>query len=378
MKLYTPCYKNNVEAAGHSDFDLTELGGEFGLWQLPWVYTSEEEEYRMVRERVGFCDTSFIIVHSILGRDAVKFCQKTFVNDMSKISPGKILYAPVVNEAGQVIRECSLFWLEENHVLFITGADLGEWLEQHAGGMDVHVVRRPYCMLALQGPKSREVLQKAVDVKDLPRFGLMQDKINDIPTLIARFGCSGELGYELYVRPEFGPDFWDTLIELGKDYGCGPYGIAEQWCTYIEKGFLTDDEYSVEGGFGRYEGATPLEIGLEWTIAWNKKEDFLGKEALIRRKQEGLKTKLMGFELADPNAEAAPGDKLVMGGRTVGEVLVYAIPSPFVGAKIGKAWVKIEDAKEGAEVEIEHEKARVAAKLVRGRWYDPENKRLDA
>jgi len=378
MKLYTPAYNRNVEYAGTSEFDLSELGGEFALWQLPWAYTSEEEEYKMVRERVGFSDTSFIIVYSLVGRDVISFIQKTFVNDMNKISPGKILYAPVVNEAGQVIRECSLFWLEENHVLFITGADLGEWLKQHARGMDVYVVRVPQCMLALQGPKSRDVLQKAANVKDLPRFGLIQDNINDIPTIIGRFGCSGELGYELYTRPEYGPELWDALVELGKEYGCAPYGITAAWSTYIEKGYLTDDEYSQEGGFGRYKGATPLELGIGWTIAWNKKEDFLGKAALLKRKEEGLKTKLMGFELADSNADAFPGDKLVKGGKTIGGVLVYAIPSPFVGKKIGKAWVEIEHAKVGEEVELESEGKKVSANLAVGRWYDPEDKRTGA
>jgi len=376
MKGYTPFYNKHLEYGGKEmgfaelgtglSHQMGELPGEEITWQVPWVYTSAEEEYKMVRERAGFSDSSYMVQWLIVGKDALNFVQKMFVNDFNKISPGKILYSPIVNETGQIIREASIFWIEDHRFLFVTGADLGGWLKQYAQGMDVYLTRMSYSMLALQGPKSRDILQKAVNVKDLPYLGLMQGVINGIPSLIGRFGATGELGYELYIRPEYAPKLWDTLIELGKDYGCGPFGLMAAYPLYVEKGYLTDSEY--------YEGATPLELGYRWAVAFDK-GDFIGKEALVRRKKEGLRTKLMGFEVSDPKSVVAEGDNVVKEGRAVGKLTVV-IDSPFMGRKIGKVWVEIGRANIGERLEVEHGKERVEIKLVRGRWYDPEDKKI--
>ena len=221
------------------------------------------------------------------------------------------------------------------------------------------------CFLALQGPKSREILQKAMDLKDLPYYSLKKDKLGDIPVLIARVGYSGELGYELYVYPEYAHELWDTIIELGKEYNVGPYGLGATQLLGVEKGYI--------GGSDFYEGSTPLEVGLGWTVGFDK-GDFIGKEALLKRRSEGLKTKLMGFEVSDPKVVASAKDNLVKEGKMVGQVTSQGAYGPTIGKSIGRGWVEIKYANKGEELELEHEGKRTKIKLTSTKFYDPENK----
>jgi aminomethyltransferase len=322
----------------------------------------------MVRERVGFVDYSFQFMFAITGRDAFGFLQKIMVNNLRKIFPGKAIYSTILDETGKVIDDIVLFWVEEN-LFILNGLKkqlVYEWLKKNALGSDVYITEMGNGILAFQGPKSRDALQKAVNIKDLSYYSLMQDKIDDIPVLIARAGFTGELGYELYVYPEYAHGLWDILMELGKDYDVGPYGMVAGRVLALEKGYLLGSDF--------YEGSTPLEVGLGWTVAFDK-EDFIGKEALLRRRSEGLKTKLMGFEVSEPKVTASIGDNLVKEGRVVGRV-TRAGYGYTIGKSIGRGWVEITYAKEGEELEVEHEKKRTMIKLVRPRWYDPEGKKI--
>ena len=360
MKLLTPFYGKHLEC-GATLIDVRN-------WQLAAVYTSVEEEYRMVRERAGFIDYSFQSAIAVAGRDAFSFLQKILVNDLRKISPGEAIYSSILDETGKMLDDTIVFWVEEN--LFIVNGLFAkrqtmEWLKKNAAGFEVSIIERGTCFLALQGPKSRDVLQKAVELKGLPYFSLKQDKLGEIPVLIARVGFSGELGYELYVYPEYAHELWDAIIELGKEYNVGPYGMGVSGILTIEKGYLTAVDF--------YEGATPLEVGLGWTVGFDK-EDFIGKEALLKRGSEGLKTKLMGFEVADPKVVASANDNLVKEGKVVGQVTYRGVYGPAIGKSLGRGRVEMRYANEGEELELEHEGKRTKVKMARPRWYDPENK----
>jgi len=362
MKLLTPFYGKHLEYGA----TMIDVRG----WQLASVYTSVEEELRMVRQGAGFIDYSFQSAIAVAGRDAFSFLQKILVNDLRKISPGKAIYSSILDETGKILDDTIVFWVEKN--LFIinglfTKQQTIEWLKKHAPGFEVSIIERGTCFLALQGPKSRDVLQKVVDIKDLPYFSLREDSLGEIPVLLARCGFSGEIGYELYVYPEYAHELWNTLIELGKEYDVGPYGMGVSGILSIEKGYLTGSDF--------YEGSTPLELGLGWTVAFDK-GDFIGKQALLKRRSEGLKTKLMGFEVADPKVVASPNDGLVKEGEIVGRVTYRGVYSPTIGKSLGRGWVGIQYANEGEELELEHEGKKTKIELARPRWYDSENKRV--
>ena len=360
MKLLTPFYGKHLEH-GAKMIDVRS-------WQLASVYTSVEEEYRMVREHAGFVDYSFQSAIAVAGKDAFTLLQKVLVNDLRRISPGKAIYSSMLDETGKILDDGVLFWVEEKLFIFnggFTQRPTTEWLKQNAPGLEVAIIETGMCFVALQGPKSRDILQKAVDLKGLPYFSLKQDKLGEIPALIARAGFSGELGYELFVYPEYAYELWDALVELGKEYNVGPYGMGVTAILGMEKGYVGPSVF--------YEGSTPLEVGLGWTVAFDK-GDFIGKEALLKRRSEGLKTKLMGFEVADPKVIASAKDNLLKEGKVVGQVLGNGVYGPTVGKSLGRGWVEIKYANEGDELELEHEGKRATIRLARPRWYDPENK----
>lgn len=362
MKLVTPFYTKHLEYGAK----LIDVRG----WQLPSIYTSVEEEYTMVRERAGFVDYSFQSAIAVAGRDAFSFLQKMLVNDLRRISPRMAIYSSMLDETGRILDDGVLFWIEERLFIFNGGFTLRptiEWLKENVSDFEVSIVETGICFLSLQGPKSREILQKVVDVKDLPYFSLKRDKVGEIPVLIARVGFSGEVGYELFIYPEYSHDLWDALVELGKEHNVRPYGMAVTAILGIEKGYVGPSVF--------YEGCTPLELGLGWTVRFEK-GDFIGKEALLKRRTEGLKTKLMGFEVADSTVIASAKDNLVKEGKMVGQVLSNGLYGPAVGKSIGRSWVSIEYAREGEELELEHEGKMVKIQLTQPKWYDPENKRV--
>ena len=360
MRLLTPFYGKHIEYAA----TLIDVRG----WQLAAVYTSVEEEYRMVRERAGFIDYSFQSAITVAGRDAFNFLQKILVNDLRKIFPGKAIYSSILDETGKILDDTIVFWIEEN--LFIINGLFSkqqtmEWLKKHAISFEVSIIEIGTCFLALQGPKSWEVLKDSVNLKDLPYFSLKQDKLGDIPVLIARLGFSGEIGYELYVYPEYAHELWDTIIELGQEHNVGPYGMEVSAILAVEKGYLTGADF--------YEGSTPLELGIGWTVAFDK-GDFIGREALLRRRNEGLKTKLVGFEVSDQKIVASANDNLIKEGKVVGKVTYRGVYGPSIGKSLGRGWVEIKYAIEGEELELEHNDKMTKIKLVQSRWYDPNNK----
>lgn len=361
MKLPTVFYHEHLEYGA----EIVEEAN----WQLAAVYSSVDEEYCMIRERAGFIDFSFQGGIAVAGSDAFKFLQKMIVNDLKNISPGKAIYSTMLDETGKVIADTVVLWVEEK--LFIVNAGLFttkiaiDWLKKYAADFEVSVMPRGTCLLALQGPKSRDVLQKAVDIQDLPYFSLKEDKLGEIPVLIVRVGFSGELGYELHAYPEYAHELWGALIELGNEYNVRPYGLDATGILVVEKGYLQSSDF--------YEGSTPLELGLGWTVGFDK-DDFIGKEALLKRKSEGLKTKLMGFEVSEPSIVATGGDRLFKGsGESVGQV-TYGVYGPAVGKSIARGWIDSKYANEGEALELEHEGKRIEAKVTQFKWYDPQNK----
>jgi aminomethyltransferase len=362
MKLFTPFYGKQVEYGGK----MVDLAG----WQMAEVYTTVEEEYHMIRDRASFTDYSFQCSLAVVGKGAFDLVQKVIANDLRKISPGRLIYSSILDETAAVIDDTTVFWVEKDFFIINGGLDKQrtmEWLNKHKSGIEAYVIDIGLCFLALQGPKSREVLSKAVNLKDLPYFHFRFDKLGDIPIMIARAGFSGELGYEVYVRPEYAHDLWDKLIELGQEYNVGPYGLTVSFPLGVEVGYLSPWDF--------YEGGTLLEYGLGWTIGWNK-EDFIGKEVLVRRKKENIKTKLVGFEVADPKVVAAPGDKLMKDGKVVGQVTAAAYGWS-VKKSLGRARVDIEFSDAGQKLQLEHGDTKTEVITAKSyKWYDPERKRV--
>ncbi|MHC4744113.1 MAG: aminomethyltransferase family protein [Planctomycetota bacterium] len=363
MPLESPFHQNYLQ----SNVQIVEF---FSL-ALGWSFAPLEEEVRMVRERAGFVDFSFNTLLAATGKDAFNLLQKLFVNDLNRIGPGKIIYSSMVRESGNMVADVTAFRMEEDS--FLLNIDMAEsmeapgWIRKHAKGLNVDIEETGLAFLAFQGPKSRELLQKVADIGDLSYYGFKKAPVGDIPATVARLGFTGELGYEIYIDPMHANDLWNTLMEIGKDDGVGPFGLGATTVMAIEKGFLYGDDF--------FKGASPLEVGLGWTVRFDK-DDFIGKQALLKRKEEGLKKKLVAFEVEDSEIYPLTNDELLKGDRKAGNV-TNACYGFTVDKSIGRGFVDVEYANEGEELEfIQYGKRRKVSVTLQKDWYDPEHKKV--
>lgn len=345
---------------------IEEIGWEFAI-----QFGEIADEVKMVRERAGFIDYSFQNEIAIVGKDAFKFLQKVLANDLNKIKPGRAIYSGLLDEDGNYLDDVTVFWLEEDYFLFNGGAvkeHVNQWLYQHAAGFDVKLIHTGLCLLSLQGPKSGEILKDHIGIEDLSYYDVKQASINGIPVIVARMGYSGELGYEFFFLPEFVSNMWDYLLEIGKKYEVRPYGMGATSVLAIEKGLLTPFDF--------YPGASPLELGLEWTVGFSK-DDFIGKKALLKRKREGVKTKLVALEINTPGIELDHHIPVMKNGKSVGEITFFS-PGLSVGKELlARAFVNVDIAKEGEVIEIVHNGKKALAQIRLQRdWYDPGSKKI--
>lgn len=363
MPLESPFHQNYLQ----NNVQIVEF---FSL-ALGWSFGPLEEEVRMVRERAGFVDFSFNTLMAVTGKDAFKLLQKLFVNDLNRIGPGKIIYSSMVRESGSLVADVTAFWMEED--TFLLNIDMAEsmeaspWIRKHAEGLNVDIEETGLAFLAFQGPKARELLQKVADIGDLPYYSFKKTPVGDIPATVARLGFTGELGYEIYIDPMHANDLWNTLMEIGKDNRVGPFGLGATTTIAIEKGFLYGADF--------FKGASPLEVGLGWTVRFDK-EDFIGKQALLKRKEEGLKKKLIAFEVEDPQIYPLTNDELLKGDKKAGNV-TNACYGFTIDKSIGRGFVDVEYAKEDEELEfIQYGKRRKVIVTLQKDWYDPDNKKV--
>lgn len=341
----------------------------FNDLEIPVMFRPVDQEIEMVRKRAGFIDYSANLMMVICGKDAFEFIQKLIVNDLRKIQPGNAIYTSLLNEDGKIVDDAIICWIEKDRFLYIGTPMLKEpviqWLRKQEKAYEVFLVEMGLVFISVQGPKSRAILGKLADVADMPYMSLKETQIEDIPVTISRVGFTGELGYEIYANPLHGHELWNILEKTGKDDDMGPYGYLATCLLGCEKGYLWGPDF--------YANASPLELGLEWTVAYDKGE-FIGKEALLQRKQNGLKNRLIAFEVVGSDIQAVENDRIMKDGKMVGAVTTATPGFSINKSCIGRGWVDIEYAKEDSELEIEHEGtvAKIRVSLKRD-WYDPKN-----
>ncbi len=268
----------------------------FGGWNMPVQYAPILDEARLVRSKVGLFDLCHMGRFTFEGPDAETLLQKVLTNDLSKIKPGVIRYALICKEDGTVIDDVLVYRDPDTHgdfFLVVNASNIDKdmaWIVSHAGDLDCKITDRSQelAMLALQGPRSVDTLQKVCDV-DLSSLGYYKwtyGKVLGIDCSISRTGYTGEDGFEVYFPQARVEEFWDELLEAGTEFGIAPIGLGAR------------DALRLEAGMSLYgheidESIHPLEAGLSWAVRLGK--DFIGRDALARIKEEGLSRKLVGF-----------------------------------------------------------------------------------
>jgi aminomethyltransferase len=187
--------------------------------------------------------------------------------------------------------------------------------------------------------------------------------------IVSRTGYSGELGFELMVWPEHEPALWELIVKLGEAHEACPYGMETTMILGFEKGYLNKRDF--------YPGSTPLEVGLGWTVDLTK-PDFVGKGAVLRRREEGIKTRLVGFDLPSKVPTPVYGDAVLLKGQPVGKI-TNAIFSPRLDLTLARGWLPVDMAVGNTEVEILTGGTLLRASVRPSHcWYDPQGLRLQA
>lgn len=363
------------------------LTRQFAEYRGYWLPTSFDghgaiEEYWACRERAAVMDLSPLRKFEVLGPDAEALLQATVTRNVRKLSHGQVVYSAMCNETGGMIDDCTVFRLGDTNFRFVGGDPYdGVWLREQAQrlGLDRVWVKHSTDQLhniAVQGPASRDLLRELIwtpptqpAFTDLTWFRFAIGRIGDhngIPLVVSRTGYSGELGYELWCHPDDGPALWDAVWEAGRPHGMLPLGLDAIDMLRIESGL-------VFAGYDFSDQTDPYEAGIGFTVPLKSKEDdFVGRDALVRRKASPQRT-LVGLELAG-NEPAAHGDCVHVGRSQVG-VVTSATRSPVLRSNIALCRIAVEHSEIGSEVEIgklDGHRKRIPAQVVRFPFYDPD------
>ena len=340
---------------------------EFFGWEMPVEFKGIIEEHLAVRKRAGFFDVSHMGEIIISGRDALDFVQYLTCNDASRLSTNQAQYTVLTTPKGTFIDDLLVYCLDQNRYLMVVNAANSdkdyEWILGHQEGFEVKVENKSesYTQLALQGPYALETLKPLTEINlgEMKPFWFGWGKVAGEEVLVSRTGYTGEDGFEIYTLSTQPENIWEAILEKGKAYSLLPVGLGARDTLRLEaKLMLYGNDID--------ETTTVLEADMRWLIKF-KKGDFLGKEALLRQKEEGVKRKIVGFELVE-NGIARPHYPVFLKSKKVSEVTSGTF-SPFFKKSIGLTYLPLEYTEEGTEFEIDIRGKKVKAKVIPTPFY---------
>jgi len=326
---------------------------DFHGWEMPLYYTSILEEHQAVRQALGLFDISHMGQVLVTGPEAVEALNRLVVSDVSQVGEGRACYTLMLNEAGGILDDLIIYRLGAEEFLVIVNcgnrtSDV-EWLASHAGGRTtVSDISQGRSILAVQGPRAGRVLEEILDarVAGLGRFGVAPIRTMGPDACIARTGYTGGDGFELFLPDSHAKRVWDLVLSMAKPMGALPVGLGAR------------DTLRVEAGLRLYgtdmdAATTPLEVGLDWTVAINKPA-FIGKDVLVQQRREGVSRKFVGFELSQgpvPRQGFGLAAATDQGARPVG-VVTSGTFSPILNRPLGMGYVEPAFTKPGTALTI--------------------------
>jgi aminomethyltransferase len=348
-----------------------ELGArliEFAGWLMPIQYTGIVDEHKAVREAAGLFDVSHMGEIWFTGQGAVETANRLVTNDLESLKPGACLYSPMCNQKSGIVDDVIAYRVVDD-VLFVVNAantakDL-EWVQARCGeaGSRTRVEDRSMktVQIALQGPKTEEVLNRAglAELIPLGRNRHVEVSVAGTPILASRTGYTGEDGFEFYHAWEAGAFLWETLFEAGAGLGLKPIGLGARDTLRFEMGFCLY-------GNDIDETTSPLEAGLGWTVKLDK-ADFIGKDALVAEKAVGVRRKLVGIELLESGIPRK-GYPITSGGEAIGHVTSGTF-SPSLAKGLAMGYVSTQFSQAGTEVSVEVRGKALRARITKLPFY---------
>ena len=368
---------------------------------IPWagyttvdVFTSVEQEYFAIRNSTSVYDLTPMVKYRIAGRGAVRYLNRLVTRDISKLRPGRVAYCAWCNDSGHIIDDGTVFCLDETEYRLCTGERQLNWLLDSAVGFDVEIseVTEEIAALSVQGPTSCAVLQsfglegiERLKPFDLAYFTPPAALSVEAPLMVSRTGFTGDLGYELWMRPGDAERVWDGLMEAGQSRALRPIGSRALNIARIEAGFLLPNfdfvsaEHTLRVGTDR----SPLELGLQWLVDFEKGH-FTGRRALLEEQRRGPRRQLVGLDIeGNKPAHNALLYSDRSGKRQVGSV-TSATWSPTAKRNIALAMMDAPHITTGLTVwaeiylnrELVWERRMARARIVARPFFSPERRRV--
>lgn len=352
-----------------------ELGArmiDFAGWYMPVQYSGIVDEHNTVRSAAGLFDLGHMGQLTVAGNDALAFLQYVSTNDVSVLGPGEAQYSLLLYPDGGVVDDIIIYRRPTGSEFFVvlnaanTEKDVSWLVEQARQRSDLDVtlehVSDKCGMLALQGPNSAAILAplSSVDLSDMDSFTARDAEIAGVPCMAARTGYTGEDGWEFYCPIERVVELWDALMEAGAAHGIKPIGLGARDTLRLEARMpLYGNEIS--------ETINPLEAGLRWVVKF-KKGDFIGRDALEAKREQGIDRTLVGFKLVERGGVPRTHYDVQVDGQSIGFV-TSGTSSPTLGENIGLALIDKQYAGVGKPLDIIIRNKPVRAEQVKLPFY---------
>ncbi|TXC81954.1 glycine cleavage system aminomethyltransferase GcvT [Luteibaculum oceani] len=352
----TPLYQKHV--------DLNAKIIDFGGFLMPVQYEGVNAEHEAVRTAAGVFDVSHMGEFLLEGEGALETIQAITTNNAEKLVDGKAQYTCMPNEQGGIIDDLLVYKMADHKYLLVVNASNIDkdfsWIEKNLkGDAKLTNVSDSYALLAVQGPKATFALQSLTD-EDLDAisfYSFKEGKFAGVDNvIISATGYTGAGGFELYIPAAKASEVWDAVIESGNKVDLKPCGLAARDTLRLEMGYcLYGNDITDE--------TSPLEAGLGWITKFQK-GDFTAKDIIQKQKEEGVKRKLVGFELVDKGV-ARQGYDIVDANENKIGFITSGTMSPSMKKAIAMGYVATDFSSEGTEVGIKVRNKILKAKTVK-------------
>lgn len=356
---------------------VNKMGGkviDFAGWALPVQFEGIIEEHEAVRNAAGLFDVSHMGEVEVKGADAEKYVQNLVTNDVSVLEDNQVLYSLMCYPDGGTVDDLLIYkFASDFFYLVINASNVDkdyQWMVDNKGSFNVSLdnISADVAQMALQGPNAQKILQKltSTDLSTIKFFFCRRDAVIDgVKCLISRTGYTGEDGFEIYTANKDAEKIWNSLMDAGKEYGLKAAGLG---CRDTLRFEATLPLYGNE----ITKDITPLEAGLGFFVKLNK-ENFIGKDALVKQKAEGLSRKTVGFEMIDRGIPRH-GYEVFADGNKIGFVTTGYF-SPTLKKNIGLALIDIKYTELGTQIDVAVRNRKLKAKVISKKFYSKKYKK---
>lgn len=339
---------------------------EFAGYNMPISYSGINDEHAAVRKNAGVFDVSHMGEFILKGDNALELIQRVTSNDASKLTKGKAQYSCLPNESGGIVDDLLVYCIDENKVylLVVNASNIEkdwDWIRKHnTNEAEMHDISDKTCLLAVQGPNATKILQPLteMDILNLKYYTFVKGKFAGVENvLISATGYTGAGGVEIYFEDKNGnaDKIWDKIFEIGGPQGLKPIGLGARDTLRLEMGFCLY-------GNDIDDTTSPLEAGLGWITKFTK--EFTAKNILEKQKAEGIKRKLVGFEMVDKGISRHNYEIKDVAGNKIGYV-TSGTQSPSLQKAIGMGYVTVEHSAIGSEIFIAVRDKLLKARVVK-------------